>query len=224
MDRHDNALTAELTVVADGDPVPDRLRTDRLDLRRVHPDHVKRGRLHALFGDVPDPEAVFEHCGWSLHESPAATREYLENRVEDWENGDRYEYALESDDDGYVGTCCLDPTADGLEFGYWLRKQHWGRGFCGEGVDALVHLAFRRLAVPYVLVGCRAENDRSRGAIEKFVRRYGGAYVGSPPRLDSDTGEVISHHEWAITHEAFAGGASRLSTHVPGVTYDDLAF
>ncbi|PSQ48814.1 hypothetical protein BRD15_04630 [Halobacteriales archaeon SW_6_65_15] len=133
-------------------------------------------------------------------------------------------------DGEYVGTAVIDRSAnDGsVEFGFWLRKPHWGRGFCGEGGDALVHVAFEHLDAPDVVAGCLPPNDRSRNAIEKFVRRYGGAYFGLAPtvstrNLDAETA-TLPHHEWVITREQFDAGESGISSWIPGVEYDDVEF
>jgi RimJ/RimL family protein N-acetyltransferase len=121
-------------------------------------------------------------------------------------------------------------------FALWLRKPHWGRGFSGEVTDALVHAAFECLDAPFVVAGCLTANDRSRRAIEAFVRRYAGAYFGSPPIVssgaadsvsdaaDGDENAVVPHHEWAITREQYDSGDIGLSTLVPGVAYDALDF
>lgn len=233
MQRHPNAITdtLESTGIQPGDsPMPQAVQTDRLVMHRAHPDHIEFDRLHALFGDLADPEEVFARCGWDKHDDVAQTETYLDNRIQEWERGDRFEFVLESTNAGkYAGSACVEVTDDGAgEFGLWLRKPYWGQGLSGEGTDALIHLAFNRLDVPFVIAGCLPENHRSRRAIEKFVRRYGGAYVGSPPTVASGDrhpeGTVLAHHEWVITADQFDSGRSGLSTFVPGVEYDDLEF
>ena len=232
MDRHPNASTDALdaTGAAVGEtPAPRRMTTDRLVLRRVHPEAVDFDRFHALFADVTDADEVFERCNWETHGDEAETRAYLDRRGDQWERAAFYEYVLEAPDVGeYVGTACVAPGDDGdAEFGFWLRKPRWGRGLCGEGTDALVHAAFECLDAPYVVAGCLPANDRSRRAIEKFVRRYGGAYAGSVPTVpsryeDSDETPVVPHHEWTITREQYATGDRGISTLVPGVEYEEV--
>lgn len=246
MEPHPNATTDSLDadgIEAGNAPAPHRIATDRLVLRRAHPEEVEFDRLHALFAEVEDSEEVFEMCGWDLHESEADTRAYLDRKAEAWEQGEAYEYVLERVADGelvdsepangeLVGTAVLEVSEDGSgEFGFWLRKPYWGRGFCGEGTDALVHVAFECLDAPFVVAGCLESNDRSRRAIEKFVGRYGGAYFGSPPTVpsryeDLEDGEapVKAHHEWVITRDQFASGEDGLSSFIPGVKYEDIRF
>lgn len=233
METHPNAKSGRIDPgPLDGGPVPRRFETDRLALRRAHPDDVEFDRVHALFSDVDDPGAVFEHCGWDRHADEDATRAYLADRAERWADGEFFEYLLVgADDDELLGTACVERSGtDGaVEFGIWLRESTWGRGFAGEATDVLVHAAFEYLDAPYVVVGCLAANDRSRRAIERLVDRYGGAYVGSPPTVPSsaekrDVPDVTLHHEWAITRDDFGSGEAGLSTTIPGVTYDDLEF
>lgn len=235
MELHPNAGidTLDSAGIETGDsPVPPRMRTDRL--RFVRAEDTEFDRLHALFSDVADPEEVFELCGWDRHADEDDTRAYLDDRREGWASGERFEYVL-ADDGEFVGSACLDVREDGSgEFGLWLRKPQWGRGFSAEATDALVHVAFRRLDAPFVAIGCLAANDRSRRAIESFARRYGGAYYGSVPTVregagtvragESGTDPLTTHHEWVITRERFESGETGLSTLVPGVDYDDLEF
>lgn len=227
MDLHPNATTDSLDVAgveAGPSRPPHRMTTDELVLERVHPDGIAFDRLHALFGGVEDADGVFELCGWDAHGDATETREFLDERAERWERGEYYEYVLDADGE-YVGTACLEVADDdSCEFGCWLDRPYWGRGFAGEATDALVHAAFACLDAPYVVAGCLPANGRSRRAIEKFVHRYGGAYYGSPPVVSSSADEVVPHHEWAITREQFDSGEAGLSTLVPGVEYEDLAF
>ena len=233
MDRHPNAVTDSFDVEgveAGQTDAPHRIETDRLVLHRVHPEDVTFDRLHALFSDVEDSGDVFELCGWDSHGEESATRAYLDDRVERWGRGAFFEYVLEAEDE-YVGTACLeiDDGEGAAEFGLWLCKPHWGRGFSSEATDALVHVAFECLDAPFVVAGCLPDNERSRHAIESFVGRYGGAYVVSPPTVPSrcrgDENEVVEpHHEWTITRKQFDSGENGLSTLIPGVTYDDVSF
>jgi RimJ/RimL family protein N-acetyltransferase len=232
MDVHPNATieTLDAAGAAGGETaLPTRVRTDGLDLRRAHPDHVEFDRFHRLFADPTDAEEVFELCAWNRHADEAETRSYLDRQMDAWDRGGSHEYVMEADGE-YVGTAVIDRSADdgSIEYGFWLRKPYWGRGLCGEGVDALVHVSFEYLDAPYVVAGCLPPNGRSRAAIQKFVRRYGGAYFGSPPTVstrDLDAEEtVVAHHEWVITREQFDSGESDISSWVPGVEYDDVEF
>lgn len=219
MDVHPNAVTDRLSVggVEPGDVgAPHRIETDRLGLHRAHPDNVDVDRLHALFADA-DAD-VFALCGWDGHADESETEAYLDRRTAEWNAGRRFEYVVEAD--GEDGHC---------EFGLWLRRDHWNRGFAGEQADATVHASFEHLDAPYVVVGCLPGNDRSRRAIEGFIERYGGAYYGSPPttsrqRRASDGPGVVPHHEWVVTREQYERRASGLSPFLPGVEYDALAF
>lgn len=235
MELHPNAVTDSLAVAgvaAGAARIPRRITTGRLVLQRVHPDDVAAERLHALFATNDDPDDVFDLCGWDEHADVAETRAYLERMGTLWERGERYEYVLEANADGeYVGTTCLEVSPDdgACEFALWLRKPRWGRGFCAEGTDALVHVAFEHLEAPFAVAGCRPANGRSRRAIEKFVARYDGAYYGTPPVVSSGGPEgererTVPHHEWTITRDQYASGERGLSCTVPGVAYEELEF
>jgi ribosomal-protein-alanine N-acetyltransferase len=232
MDIHPNAVTSTLETVpaADTEP-PHRIDTDGLVLHRAHPSDVEFDRLHTLFSELTDPEEVFALCGWDGHESESATRAYLDEKVSEWKQGEKYEYVLEAPDGKYIGTACLivDESDSSCELAFWLRKPYWGQGLCGRGVDALVHVAFESLSAPYVDAGCLPENSRSRRAIEKFVRRYNGAHYGTAPTVPSrsdgsEDDEMGLHHEWVITQTQYASEKRGISTFVPGVEYTDIDF
>jgi RimJ/RimL family protein N-acetyltransferase len=233
MNLHPNATTDSLEVngvEAGSTSAPHRMVTNRLVLHRADPADIEFDRLHTLFADVIDSEKVFELCGWNMHENEADTRAYLDRQAALWEQEEKYEYVLEAvANNEYIGTTCLEVSKDdgSGEFGLWLRKPYWGRGFGGEQTDALIYTAFECLDAPYIVAGCLPANNRSRRAIEKFVRRYNGAYYGSPPTVPNrsqDPEEVVPHHEWVITHDQYASGRKGLSSFVPGVEYDELNF
>lgn len=81
--------------------------------------------------------------------------------------------------DGFIGTASLMPR-DGERFvvGYWIGRPHWGKGYATEAVQAIVDLAFDRLAVEAVAATARVTNGASRRVLEKCGFQFAGSGMG----------------------------------------------
>ena len=229
---HPHAVTERLDYETEMHPTsmfPEYIDTDRLALRRVHPDRIDVASLHDLFHDLDDPEDVFRLCSWSRHQSLQETRDYVRERVSLWEQGEKAEYALISHETGeYIGTGYMrfSERLTNCVFGLWLRKPYWGQGLSGERADAFLDVAFNHLGLNYIEVGCLAQNARSQEAIEDYLSRYGGSYVGTVPvdakRYHNVETDVLMHHEYALTRGQFEAEDSGLTSTIPGVPVDEV--
>ena len=229
---HPNTVIDTLDYQTDMRPesmFPEYIDTDRLALRRIHPDRIDVERLHELFNDLTDPDEVFRLCSWSRHTSLQETRDYVRERIEQWERGEKAEYAVLSHESGeYIGTAYMrfSERLTNCVFGLWLRKPYWGQGISGERADAFVDIAFNHLGLNYIEVGCLAQNSRSQQAIETYLDRYGGSYIGTAPvdakRYHNVETDVLMHHEYALTRGQFEAEETGLTTTIPGVSVDDV--
>ena len=73
-------------------------------------------------------------------------------------------------DDALVGAVglILDPTNDSAELGYWIGREHWGRGFATEAARAVVAWAFDALDLHRVHASCFPRNPASGRVLEKL--------------------------------------------------------
>jgi 8-oxo-dGTP diphosphatase len=55
----------------------------------------------------------------------------------------------------------------GLEFGYWIGKTYWNRGYASEAVATLTRFAFERLGVEEIWAAAVPVNDASHRVLEK---------------------------------------------------------
>ena len=81
----------------------------------------------------------------------------------------------------------------GLEAGWLLGRQHWGRGYATEGARAVVRMAYEDLGATHLISLIRPENTASIRVAEKLgavrestIEMLGGpahifAYGGPPP-------------------------------------------
>ncbi|HVT52259.1 MAG TPA: GNAT family N-acetyltransferase [Dongiaceae bacterium] len=67
-----------------------------------------------------------------------------------------------------VGCIGLQPgETGGLEFGYWVGKTYWNRGYASEAVGALSRFAFETLGVDEIWAAAVPVNDASHRVLEK---------------------------------------------------------
>jgi len=78
-----------------------------------------------------------------------------------------------------VGCIGLQPgETHGLEFGYWIGRTYWGRGYATEAVARLTRFAFEILRVNEIWAAAVPVNDASHRVLEK----NGFAIVGAGTR------------------------------------------
>jgi len=190
---------------------PETVETDRLRLRRLHPQTVALFDFYDICAADPGIEDVTEHTTWVPHETVQETREFLRTAKRQWEAGETAQYVVRprEGEDGagdIAGATSLTPhwDRDVGELGIWLRKRFWGRGYSGERADALVEMAFERLDLSLVAVTAVDGNERSRRAIEKYVDRHGGRYEGLNRRVHArPDGGTVSLHRYTISQAEY---------------------
>jgi RimJ/RimL family protein N-acetyltransferase len=77
-------------------------------------------------------------------------------------------------DGTHVGCCGLKPHpgAIPIELGFYLRHEHWGRGYAAEASRAVLDVAFGEVAAPTVFAGHHPDNAGSRRTLEALGFRY----------------------------------------------------
>lgn len=146
------------------------LRTDRLVLRRWR--DADRTAFHALNADP----AVMATIGPVM--SRAESDAFM-NRIED--RFDREGFGLwcvdlDGEPIGFTGF--MRPWfRDGVEIGWRIRSEHWGRGYAPEAATACLQHGFARvdeggLGFDEVISFTAAVNHNSRRVMEKIGLRY----------------------------------------------------
>lgn len=204
----------------------ERIETNRLLLKPVHTVPVER--LFSLF-NVED-RTVFSLCGWSKHDSIKDTEEFVQKAESEWKKDDRYRYAIRMENEGLVGTTYIDVSthANSGVLGLWIDKPYWGRGISGERADSIIKMGFEELGLTHIRVGCLSENNKSRRAIEKYIRRHGGVFYGIPPvsadNYSSYPQETRPHIEYAIRRKDYYQNSKGIKCAIPGFGYEDIDF
>jgi RimJ/RimL family protein N-acetyltransferase len=175
--------------------VPDRgnhLNTARLTLRGFTADDVDR-----LLDLDSDPE-VMRFLG-----PPPSRDDYREHPP-----AGRF-VAFETASGAFVGWIALKPTGKGLELGYRLKREYWGRGYATEGSRALIDHAFTDLGAERIYAETMAVNVRSRRVMEKAGLRFVRVFhlTWDDPLPGYEEGEVeyeLLREQWS--HRRSNGG------------------
>jgi len=90
-------------------------------------------------------------------------------------------------------------TEDDFEFGYWLGKPFWGRGYATEAGSRLGHFAFAELGRETLHAGWFYDNPASGHVLAKL----GGRHNGSGMRECRARGNKVLCHEMLLTRADF---------------------
>jgi len=177
------------------------METRRLTLRRFKEEDLADFHAYAADPQVGPP------AGWKPHESMEESREILNAfmRSEDI-------FALEEKESGRViGSMGLheDRKRDykaSLMIGYAMARSHWGRGLMVEGVNELLHYAFKELRTEIVSAYHYPFNTRSGRVLEKAGFTYEGILRLSSVLPD---GSVVHDVCYSMTRSEFEALSSR---------------
>ncbi len=75
---------------------------------------------------------------------------------------------------GMIGFCGIQPLrgTDDIEIGWWLAREHWGRGLATEAAREALRFAFAEARLDRVVAVARPENARSLRVMEKIGLRW----------------------------------------------------
>jgi 8-oxo-dGTP diphosphatase len=148
----------------------------------------ERLRLRALRADdaasiailVNDWEVVRYTTSIPYPYDVAMAREFVVSQAERWAAwrpeappAEEVAFAIERKSDReLVGCIGLQPGETpsgprGLEFGYWIGKTYWNRGYASEAVAALTRFTFESLGVDEIWAAAVPVNDASHRVLEK---------------------------------------------------------
>lgn len=110
-----------------------------------------------------------------------------------------HRFAIQRKQDGlFMGMIGLH-TEDDYEFGYWLGKAFWGRGYATEAARRLVNFAFVELHCESVHAGWFYDNPASGHVLAKLGARHDGSRM----RECRARGIKVLCHEMLLTRADF---------------------
>ena len=86
---------------------------------------------------------------------------------------------------GPIGFCGLQPLpgTDDIETGWWLAKEHWGRGLGSEAGGVAMALAFERYGLDRITAIAQPPNRASIRIMEKLGMRFERVHRDGPPQV-----------------------------------------
>lgn len=164
-------------------------RTQRLLLRPVWPEDAE-----ALFAAINDERIVCNLARAPWPYTPEDAREFAA-RAQD-PLVPHYLLTLPGDaGQTLIGSCGLGRTDRGeVEIGYWIARDHWGRGYATEAARAVIAnawaLGHRRLVASHYI------DNPASGAV---LRRLGFVPTGTTrPRFSAGRGYEAMAQEYAL--------------------------
>ncbi|MCG7499183.1 GNAT family N-acetyltransferase [Vibrio sp. Of7-15] len=102
-------------------------------------------------------------------------------------------FAIERKEDSVlIGTISLtEMTQTDGNLGYWLGVPYWGKGYCTEASQALVHFAFTTLNLPMLYARHLLHNPQS-GAV---MIKSGFQYISEVTAYTSGVERKVKHYE-----------------------------
>jgi RimJ/RimL family protein N-acetyltransferase len=77
-----------------------------------------------------------------------------------------------------VGVAGVQPLAADLEIGWWLAREHWGRGYATEAGGAAMRHVLETLARPRVVAIIDPGNEPSKRVVERLGMQLTGRFTG----------------------------------------------
>lgn len=170
------------------------ITTPRLTLRPL-----ARADLPALVDGVGDL-AVSRWLSVVPHPYTMADGEEFLARIAAGEIG--HAWAIE-DRDGFQGL-----VSQGAEFGFWLARRAWGRGYMSEAAAAAVHALVEGAGMREIRSGFFTGNHASRRVHEKLGFRV----IGQELQESRATGELATLERALLRAGDFAGRPVRIDT------------
>lgn len=140
-----------------------------ISLRRIEVEDAS-----ALFAAANHPE-VMQYMDWLRPTDVAETTAHLRKAETAWTEATEFQWAiLKRTTSELVGTISCRPRAHLADFGYFLGRSHWGKGYASEAVARVVDLLFLQLDIVRVWATADAANDKSRRVLERAGLRLEG--------------------------------------------------
>ena len=147
--------------------------TDRLILRRFTVEDADN--MYERW--AKDPE-VTKYLTWPTHESAEVTRELLTKWVNDYQEPDFFNWAIELKGVGIIGSigtssCQMETIS--TEVGYCIGRAYWGQGIMTEALTAVLDYLFDQVGFRRV----SAKHDVMNPGSGRVMKKAGMVYEGT---------------------------------------------
>jgi RimJ/RimL family protein N-acetyltransferase len=141
------------------------ITTPRLLLRKF-----RRGDADAVFAYASDPQVAL-YTLWDRHRDVKTTRKFVDMVVKGYRQGMPAPWAIVlRREDKLIGAIGLRNWVlehARAEVGYVVSREHWGKGYASEALNAVLDFGFSRMHVNRIEAKCVPENRGSSRVLEK---------------------------------------------------------
>jgi [ribosomal protein S5]-alanine N-acetyltransferase len=143
---------------------PEVLVGQSIRLRRSTPEDAP-----CIYRIAASPE-VMRYMDWPAHKCEQDARDFLDGCAERWSTGTEYHWVVEElPHNQVIGSIACRVQGDAADFGYFIARDSWGRGYATEAAGLVV--AWLR-AQPEIL-RIWATTDYENHASERVLRKVG---------------------------------------------------
>lgn len=143
----------------------------------------------ALFAVAHDRQVML-YMDWPMPRDASETTSHLHRMAESWDRRAEFQWVILDASGQLVGTISCRPQDHAADFGYFLARSHWGRGFAAEAATLVLNWLWLQPQIVRVWATADAENARSRRLLERLGLRLEGVLrmatmrpnLGGPPR------------------------------------------
>ncbi len=117
-------------------------------------------------------------------------------------SGIAYHFGIHMNDGtliGAAGVISMDPSDKSCQIGYWIGREHWGRGYAREAVALLSSFCFRKLGVEMIYADVFGFNKRSIS----LLSRLGFEKEDAHTRLVAHYNGYAEEDRYKIRRESF---------------------
>ena len=169
------------------------LETDRLILRRFTLDDA----MDMYRNWASDPE-VTKFLTWKTYESPETADTILKIWVENYEQPDFYQWAIELKEIGQpvgsISVVRLNNKVESAEIGYCIGKAWWHQGFTSEALERVMRFLFDEVGVNRV----EARHDVNNPNSGKVMQKCGMTLEGIHRQADMNNQGLCDEACYAI--------------------------
>ncbi len=110
-----------------------------------------------------------------------------------------WDFAITCGDDTLIGVVSIEKRHGEWHLGYWLDRNHWGKGYMTEAVEAVVKRFFEQMPGEVLYSGVFADNPASMRVQEKLGFQITGCHEAYAVARAS----MVTHLDTALTETAF---------------------
>ena len=181
------------------------LTTARLTLRPFIADDAP-----AMFANWTGDGEVTKFLTWQTHASVEATAGFVNYLLDAYEKPESYSWGIawkENEEElfGMISVVNINEEADGMEIGYCLGKNWWGRGVMTEALRTVIGFCIETVGAQRV----SARHDTKNPASGAVMRKAGMTFEGVLRRADRNNQGICDAAYYSILNDEYQSNADR---------------